>query len=232
MRLFFTIFLSIIVTTSLWAQDIMINDFNGEIITSYQKSSTKIFKIQNFSDSPKTIKVKQNIDKIQGGSTFIICYNDDCNKDGEPLILNIPANSTSNDLKVTLNGGLSYLNTIAYIEFIDMEVDKVVKKEISLKVTEEKAKDIFYEKGEITVNSFFPNPAIKNAIMEYSINPYETEAKITIQNVLGSIVSTYDLSPDENKLNISTENLNPGVYFYTLFVKDEGLATRKLIVKK
>ncbi|WP_296618326.1 T9SS type A sorting domain-containing protein [Marivirga sp.] len=232
MKLFLTIFLSILVTTSLWSQDIMIKDFNGEITTSYQKSNTKIFKIQNFSNSKKSIKIKQNIDKIQGGSTFTICYNNECSTNREPLILNIPANSISNDLKVTLNGGLSYLNTIAYVEFIDLEVDNIVKKEISLKVTEEKTKDIFYEKGGITVNSFFPNPAIKNAIMEYSINPYETEAKITIQNVLGSIVSSYDLSPDENKLNISTENLNPGVYFYTLFIKDEGLATRKLIVKK
>lgn len=232
MRLFFTIFLSIIVITSLWSQDIMVKDLESEIITSYQKTTTKNFKIQNFSNSEKTIQIRQTIEKIQGGSTFIICYNNDCNSSGEPLIFKIPANSISNDIEITLNGGLSNLSTIAYLELIDLEVDNIVKKEISLKVSEEKPKDVFYEKGHIAVNSFFPNPAVKTAIMEYSIGPYDTEAKITIQNVLGNIVKTYDLRPEENKLSISTENLNPGVYFYTLFVKDEGLATRKLIVKK
>jgi len=232
MRFLFTIFISIIVTTSLWAQDIMIKELEGEIITGYQKTTSTSFKIQNFSDTDKSIRVKQNIDEIHGGSTFKICYDDECNDKNESLIIKIPANSTSNNIDVILNGGLSNFNTIAYIEFIDLEVDRVLKKEISLKVTDETTRDIFFEKGDLVVNSFFPNPAVKNAIMEYKISPSETEAKITLQNVLGSIVSTFELSPEDNRLSISTENLNPGVYFYTLSIKDEGLATRKLIVKK
>jgi len=232
MKYFFAIILSLLVATPVWSQDIMIKDLDDEIITSYQKKNTKSFNIQNFSNTEKSIKIKQTIDEIQGGSTLEICYNDVCNKEVESLTISIPANSTSNDIKITLNGGLSYSNTIAYLEFIDLEIDRAIKKEISLKVTEKRVKDLFFSKGDVVVNSFFPNPAVKNAIMEYSINPYETEAKIILQNVLGSIVNTYELSPDENKLNISTENLNPGVYFYTLSIKDEGLATRKLIIKK
>jgi hypothetical protein len=91
---------------------------------------------------------------------------------------------------------------------------------------------LFFSKKDVEVKSFFPNPAVKLAIMEYSINSNEYDAKITLQNVLGSIVNTYNLSPEENKLTISTEDLNPGVYFYTLTIDDEGLATRKLIVNK
>lgn len=232
MKVFFTIILSLVVSASAWSQDIMVKDLESEIMTGYQKTITKTFYIQNFTDAKKSIKIKQNVDNIQGGSTFLICYDGDCNYNNESLIIKIPANSVSKDIKIMLNGGLSNLNTIAYLEFVDLEVDHVLKKEISLKVSEEKKEDIFFEKGELVVNSFFPNPAVKNAIMEYSIDQNETEAKITLQNVLGSIVDTYELSPDENKLNISTENLNPGVYFYTLSINDEGLATRKLIVKK
>ncbi|WKK80006.1 T9SS type A sorting domain-containing protein [Marivirga arenosa] len=232
MKLVFTIFLSFLIHSVLLSQDFMVKDFRGEIITGFQTSKTTTFKIQNFSNSSKSIRIKHSLDKIQGGGNFTICYDDICNTDNEFLIINIPANSITNDIELTLTGGLSNLNTITYLEFIDLQIDNVIKKELSLKINEEKQKDIFFEKGDIIVSSFFPNPSVKNAILEYNINPYETEAKITLQNVLGSIIETYELSPDENKLNINTENLNPGVYFYTLSIRDEGLATRKLIVKK
>lgn len=232
MKMFFTIILSFIVTMSAWSQDIMVKDLDSEIITGYQKTNTKTFKIQNFTNFTKSIKIKQSIEKIQGGSTFLICYDGNCSYNNESIIISIPPNRISKEIKIILNGGLSNLNIIAYLEFIDLEVDNIVKKELALKVTEAKPKDVFFEKGDLVVNSFFPNPSVKNAIMEYSLNQNDTEVKITLQNVLGSIVDTYELSPDENKLSINTENLNPGVYFYTLSIKDEGLATRKLIVKK
>jgi hypothetical protein len=232
MKFVFTIFLSIIVSASVWSQDLLVKDLDGEIVTSFQKTTTKTFKIQNFSNTEKSIRIKQNIDDNQGGSTFVICYQGDCSNKNEPITITLPANSISNDFKIMLNGGLSNLNSIAYLEFIDLEVDNVVKREVVLKVTERNTKDIFFEKGDIAVNSFFPNPAVKNAVMEYNISPREEDAKITLQNVLGSIVNTYELSPEHNKLSINTEDLNPGVYFYTLSIRDEGLATRKLIVKK
>lgn len=232
MRLVLIIFFSIIYSTFSWSQDIMIKDLADEISTSYQKTTTTTFKIQNFSGSEKSIRINQNTENFQGGSTFMICYNEKCDASNESIIIDIPANNISNEIRLVLNGGLSNINTIAYLEFVDLKIDKKLKKEILLKVSEERPKDVFYDKGDIIVNSFFPNPASKNAIMEYRLNPYERDAKITLQNVLGSIIGTYELSPDENKLSISTENLNPGVYFYTLSIKDEGLATRKLIVKK
>ncbi|SMG38301.1 Por secretion system C-terminal sorting domain-containing protein [Marivirga sericea] len=232
MKIIFTIFLSIALSASLWAQDILVKDLDGEIVTGFQKTTTKTFKIQNFSNTEKSIRIKQNIDEIQGGSTFIMCYQGVCSNKNESITISIAANSVSHDIKIMLNGGLSNFNSIAYLEFIDLKVDHVVKKEIALKVTERNSKDVFFEKGDIAVNSFFPNPAVKNAVMEYTISPYEEDAKITLQNVLGSIVNTYELSPDHNKLSINTEDLNPGVYFYTLSIRDEGLATRKLIVKK
>ena len=232
MKIFRTILLSFFLANPLYSQDIMLKDLEDEIITTFQKSTTKAFKLQNFSNTEKYIEIRQNIEEIQGGSTFVICYQDNCNSADEPLIVNLPPNSVSKNIELTLTGGLSNTNSIAYLEFIDMKVDKVLKKEIMLKVTAINSQDIFFEKGDIVVNSFFPNPAKKIAIMEYKISPFETEAKITLQNVLGSIVSTYELSPDQNKLNVNTENLSPGVYFYTLSIRDEGLATRKLIVKK
>ncbi|MGM0579158.1 MAG: T9SS type A sorting domain-containing protein [Bacteroidota bacterium] len=214
------------------AQDIIIKDLSQEITTNYQNSKSETFQIQNYSNLNKKIRIKPNIDEMKGGTTLQICYEDNCHEGYEGMIINIPANSLSKDIKILLNGGLSNYKETAYFEFIDMEVDKGIKKEVELNVNNERSQELFYSKKDIQVKSFFPNPAVKSAVMEYSISSFEHDAKITLQNVLGSIIDTYELSPDENKLTISTENLNPGVYFYTLTIDDEGLATRKLIVKK
>lgn len=219
-------------TFSTRAQDIIVKNLGKEITTNFQNSKTETFQIQNYSNLDKSIKIKSNINNLQGGATLQICYDEKCQESTGFLIINIPSNSISNEILIVLNGGLSNYKETAYFEFIDMEVDKGIKKEIILNVSNARSQELFFSKNDVQVKSFFPNPAVKSAIMEYSIGSNEYDAKITLQNVLGSIVETYELSPDENKLTISTEELNPGVYFYTLTIDDEGLATRKLIVKK
>ncbi|ADR20970.1 hypothetical protein MATR_14040 [Marivirga tractuosa] len=232
MKIVFTISLIFLLSFSSKAQDIIIKDLSNEITTNFQNSKSETFQIHNYTNQDKAIKIRSNIPKMQGGTTLLICHDDNCQEDSNALIINIPANSTSKEITIVLNGGLSNYKETAYFEFIDMKVDIGIKKEIELNVSNERTQELFFSKEEIQVKSFFPNPAVKSAIMEYSINPYEQDAKITLQNVLGSIVDTYKLNPDENKLTISTEDLTPGVYFYTLTIDDEGLATRKLIVKK
>ncbi|WKK73475.2 T9SS type A sorting domain-containing protein [Marivirga salinae] len=232
MKIFLTISLIFLITFSTKAQDIIVKNLDKEITTNFQNSKSETFQIQNYSNLDKSIKIKTKINNLQGGATLQICYGENCQESTSFLIVNVPANSISNEISIVLNGGLSNYKETAYFEFIDMEVDQGIKKEIMLNVSNERTQELFFSKNDVQVKSFFPNPTVKSAIMEYSINSGENDAKITLQNVLGSIVSTYELSPEENKLTISTEDLNPGVYFYTLTIDDEGLATRKLIVKK
>lgn len=207
-------------------------NLSNKITTSFQQKTSDNFQIQNYTNTEKVLKVVLHCDELQGGSTLKLCYQGQCITEGDNIIVKINANNESEDFRMELTGGISNYRGSAYIEFIDLKIDKTVTKEISFEVSDRKVQDVFYSKGNISVNSFFPNPAVKSAIMEYQISPYTEGAKITLQNILGSIVATYILSPEENRLSISTEDLDPGVYFYTLSVKDEGLATRKLIVKK
>lgn len=232
MKIFFTISLIFFISFYTKAQDIVVKNLDKEITTNFQNSKSETFQIQNYSNLVKSIKIKTNINNLQGGTTLQICYGDNCQESSGSLIVKIPANSLSEEISIVLNGGLSNYKETAYFEFIDMEVDQGIKKEIMLNVSNVRTQELFFSKNDVQVKSFFPNPAVKSAIMEYSINSNEYDAKITLQNVLGSIVDSYELSPEENKLTISTEDLNPGVYFYTLTIDDEGLATRKLIVKK
>ena len=78
----------------------------------------------------------------------------------------------------------------------------------------------------------YPNPVVDHALVDYKILNDQIEAKIIIHNILGNNQGEYDLSSSENLLRIPAEGLSPGIYFYTLYINNEGVLTRKLIVKK
>jgi hypothetical protein len=40
------------------------------------------------------------------------------------------------------------------------------------------------------------------------------------------------LDPERSSLLINVSDFNPGVYFYTLFVDNKNIVTKKLVVKK
>jgi hypothetical protein len=58
------------------------------------------------------------------------------------------------------------------------------------------------------------------------------KAKVVIHNILGKSMNDYELPYAENKVKIQADDLPAGVYFYTVYLNNEGVFTRKLIVRK
>jgi len=73
--------------------------------------------------------------------------------------------------------------------------------------------------------SVYPNPA--NNVLNISIS--ENNTSISIFDIVGKNVSEMNLVNGKNTLNI--ENLNPGVYFYSIKRNGNIIETKKLIVK-
>jgi hypothetical protein len=89
-----------------------------------------------------------------------------------------------------------------------------------------------YEGHDIFISKAFPNPAGNLATIKYNLKTDRRDAKIILHNVLGSKVAEFKLLHYETELSISTRNLSPGVYFYTLYLDSENIITHKLIVKR
>lgn len=77
--------------------------------------------------------------------------------------------------------------------------------------------------------AIYPNPVADVAHVAYNL-PGKGEAKLALHNMLGSKVKEIKLNSNENKLNLSVVDLNPGVYFYTLIQDDKTIATKRLVV--
>jgi hypothetical protein len=58
------------------------------------------------------------------------------------------------------------------------------------------------------------------------------KAKVVIHNILGSQVGHYELPVFETKVKIQADELTSGVYFYTVYLDNIGVLTRKLVVRK
>jgi hypothetical protein len=63
------------------------------------------------------------------------------------------------------------------------------------------------------------------------VNP-KVKAKITVTSFIGNPIAEYELDPTRNSLVIQVADFQPGVYFYTLFVDNKNVVTKKLQVKK
>jgi len=91
--------------------------------------------------------------------------------------------------------------------------------------------DILFSNDDLTVYSIYPNPASSYAFIDYEVKTQLIKAKITIRDVLGSVVSEYNLLGANNKIRLPTDSYASGVYFYTLSINDKIIVTKKLVVK-
>jgi hypothetical protein len=77
----------------------------------------------------------------------------------------------------------------------------------------------------------FPNPANQQTGINFQLPSPNSEARIMLRNLLGSVVKEIQVKGTENKFSINTSDLNNGLYFYSVLFENRILFTKKLIVK-
>jgi hypothetical protein len=123
-------------------------------------------------------------------------------------------------------------STVTYLIYDRSNPVSSVQYEITYSVESEQEERIIYNSRAIRVNDVYPNPVTEFAFIDYNVLDDNIDAKVVIHNVLGSIVAEYELPYLETRVKINAEEFNAGVYFYTLYVDNEGVMSRKLIVRK
>jgi len=73
---------------------------------------------------------------------------------------------------------------------------------------------------------------VDQAFIDYRIHNETLKAKVVIHNILGSPVGNYELPAMENRVKIQADEYTSGVYFYTVYLDNVGVVTRKMVVRK
>ena len=89
----------------------------------------------------------------------------------------------------------------------------------------------FDENASAYFSSAYPNPANNEVSIDYEINDPETAARFVIYNLLGKIVIEAEISDLSGSLSLNTSDLNEGIYFYSLLIRNDPTRTQKLIIK-
>ncbi len=192
--------------------------------------------IRNTTDRPLQLIVRR-ADRILGtGQSNYFCWGSDCyaeDTERMPVSKKVAARTASDQFKIILETGLNAgFSTVTYQIYDRDNPMDVIEYEITFHIEERRSRDLIFESRTIRLNDVYPNPVTDYAVVDYNLLDRDVKAKVVIHNVLGSIMAEYELPYLENKVKIQTSDYNAGVYFYTLYLDNDGVMTRKLIVRK
>jgi hypothetical protein len=151
----------------------------------------------------------------------------------EDYIIKVEPGQSTNNFFVVLEAGLTENeSSLRYLAYNKSNPGQSIEVDLNFDVEERPDKATIYNSRFITLYDVYPNPAVEAAFLDYHLANDQVKAKILVHNILGNIIGEYTLSSLENRVRIKTEDQSAGIYFYTLYVENEGVMTRKLIVKK
>jgi Secretion system C-terminal sorting domain len=200
-----------------------------------------VIKIKNISNKPVYFSISE-VKKVIGSSQkSFLCINNDCDNGNiaerkgnlSKYVRKLMPGETDESIVAVLESGLVQgISTISYQVFNIKQPADFAQIEIQYEINELVDEGLLYSSKTVDLSDVYPNPVTEMAIFDYRIKNDLKEAKIIIHNVLGSVAGEYKLNPFEQQLKVSVESFNPGVYFYSLYIDNEGVATKKLVVRK
>lgn len=187
--------------------------------------------VLNNTDNELEIAVeKENIMELDGSmNTFCLgaCYDPSVTESPVPLVLAAHTQSTSDDFHFMYNSGrFMGISLVKYIFTVGEETYSIVLKfsSMSLGVSQN-----------VKVNQFnsYPNPCTDRVKIQYNLagHTLSSDAKIVITNLLGKKMMEKSLQNLSGEVIMDVEGLPAGIYFYSIEVAQQVVATKKLIIK-
>lgn len=191
-------------------------------------------RIKNNFDKPITLVIKRIETQIGSSQKNFFCPDNNClDQRTDTYTVRLEPGETLQRFAIGLEAGLTEgFSSVKYQVFNKANPSDVTLLDINFVVEGKQEKGHIYSSSLITIHDLYPNPVVTSARIDYDIHQEHVKAKIIIHNILGSPLSAYDLLASQNSLKIEADQLNTGIYFYTLYVNNESVLTRKLMVKK
>ncbi|HMV11224.1 MAG TPA: T9SS type A sorting domain-containing protein [Cyclobacteriaceae bacterium] len=191
-------------------------------------------KIRNTFDKPITLVIRRIETQIGSTQKNFFCPDNNClDQRTDTYTVRLEPGETLERFAIGLDAGLTEgFSSVKYQVFNKANPSEITQLDINFVVEGKQEKGHIYSSSLITIHDLYPNPVVTSARIDYDIHQEHVKAKIIIHNILGSPLSAYDLLPSQNSVKIEAEQLNTGIYFYTLYVNNESVLTRKLMVKK
>lgn len=205
-------------------------DFSGEIGSVQRKTVI----LHNESNQPKTFLLKNVRGSVGSSQKMKVCFGESCfdaKRDLAKISLKLAPGEIFTDFYIEFDLGIAETKGTFDLFFVNTEnIRESLVVEARYEVENNAKSDIAHK--DVKLSDIYPNPSSRVAQIDYELVNPKAKAKITINSFIGNPIAEYELDPDRNSLVINVSEFQPGVYFYTLFVDNKNVVTKKLQVKK
>jgi len=236
MKTFFYISLFTMLSSFAWSQSLKIVNSNLYVDSEVGTSTSTTIKVQNISNHTIMLGIEKTEENIRSSQISTLCINNDCSKknivSSNTIIKLLPGQIFEGFSTILETGLVPGNSSVKFLIYNLSNTNESIEAEINYSIKEKAKEGLLYSSNVVELSDVFPNPAREKIVFNYNYLDPEKEAKVVIHSVLGSVISEYKLSPYETRLSIPVTSYNPGVYFYTLYIENEGVATKKMVVRK
>ncbi len=191
-------------------------------------------KIRNNTEKAQFYIIRKVYGELSSTQKGYFCLDKNCLESGiNEFSKRIEPGETLQQLAYMVEGGLlSSQNTIKFQIFPKGSPLEIEEYSVAITIREKLDKPVLFQSKEITIQDVYPNPVQDQAFIEYRIHNENVKAKLVMHNILGKQLNEIDLPTSETRIKLQTEDFISGIYFYTLYLDNNGVLTRKLIIRK
>jgi hypothetical protein len=217
-----------------FAQTFELLDKQENFQTSISENLRIPIKIRNNTTKAQFYIIRKLSSDLNNTQKGYFCLDKNCLEPGmEEFSKRVEPGETLQTLVYVLESGIQTgLGSLRFQVFTKGNPADAIDYSVSIAVTEKDQKPIIFHSKDITIQDVYPNPVQDLAYMDYRIHNESVTAKVVIHNILGRSISEFELSAFEERAKIQTEEFVSGIYFYTLYLNNNGVLTRKLIIRK
>lgn len=217
------------------------NDMSNQTIllwgdTTYGLIKTYL-KVRNTSASERSVKIKFVPNSLLSGASYNYCIpSGTCYTYTGPgpetshASIAISSNDTTQNFVLDSYQKQVGASSVTYVFFDTSNPADSVYTTIVFNSTPTGIHDI--ELSANAIGNVFPNPSNLFATINYNLDGYHRNAKITLFDMLGNNLKNYELNGNsQGKVTINTSEMPAGMYFYSLRSLDgKTLTTKRLVI--
>ena len=190
-------------------------------------------RVRNTTDKAQFYVIRKSSSEMGSSQKGYFCLGRNCLEQGTDEFTKRVEPGQTIDLYYTLETGLvTGFTSFRFEVFMRGNPQHAVEHNVAVQIDEKRETNFVFQSKDITIHDVYPNPVTDQAFIDYSIHNESIKAKVVIHNILGRTMNETELPVFETKIRLSAEELTTGIYFYTLYLDNDGVLTRKLIVRK
>lgn len=234
MRRWFTIILLFITTIPGLAQGLEWIDRQENYQAGIGQSARIPIRIRNTSDKPQTFIIRKASGDLNPNQKGYFCSGADCYDGLNEITQRLEPGQTASNLFFVIETGMTPTSNSFRLEVFQRGSPQLgIEHAFLINIEEKPPRSFVFQSRDITVHDIYPNPVTdQHAYIDYRLSDESVKAKVVVHNILGSPVAQYEMIASESRVKIQSEELSSGVYFYTIYLDNVGVLTRKMVVRK